>query len=215
MRKLIVCNIISLDGYFDGPGGNVMALPMDEFFDEHNLERLRAADTLLLGATTYLGLKGYWPTVADDPARSPAVANNPEVADIHRETGQRNNEIHKVVVSDSLTPDDTAPWTDTTTIVRRADAHHTVAELKEQPGKDILMFGSRTLWNDLLAAGLVDELHLMLGAAILGGGRRAFTSGAVPSLGLVDVRRRDGSDNLLLRYEVLAMRSDMLHSLNT
>jgi hypothetical protein len=52
MRKLIVANIMSLDGYFEGPGGNVMVLPMDGFFDEHNLERLRAADTLLLGATT-------------------------------------------------------------------------------------------------------------------------------------------------------------------
>jgi hypothetical protein len=55
MRKLVVVNIMSLDGYVAGPGGNVMALPMDGFFDEHNLERLRAADTLLLGATTYMG----------------------------------------------------------------------------------------------------------------------------------------------------------------
>jgi len=135
MRKLIVCNIMSLDGYFEGPGRNVMALPMDGFFDEHNLERLRAADTLLLGATTYTGLKGYWPAVAANPEVSPAVAANPEVADIHRETGVRNNEIHKVVVSDSLTADDTAPWTETTTIVRRADARQAVTELKDKPGK--------------------------------------------------------------------------------
>jgi hypothetical protein len=58
MRKLIVSNIMSLDGYFEGPGRDVMALPMDGFFDEQNLERLRAADTLLLGAATYTGLKG-------------------------------------------------------------------------------------------------------------------------------------------------------------
>jgi dihydrofolate reductase len=120
VRKLIVCNIMSLDGYIEGPGGNVMVLPMDDFFDEHNLERLRAADTLLLGATTYTGLKGYWPAVADNPEASPAVAANPDVAHIHREIGVRNNEIRKVVVSDSLTADDTAPWTDTTTIERRA-----------------------------------------------------------------------------------------------
>jgi hypothetical protein len=62
---------VSLDGYFEGPDKNVMALPMDGFFDEHNLERLRAADTLLLGARTYMGLKGYWPAVADDPACPP------------------------------------------------------------------------------------------------------------------------------------------------
>ena len=109
----------------------------------------------------------------------------------------------KVVVSDSLTKDDTAPWTDTTTIVPRADAHRAVAELKGGPGKDILMFGSRTLWNDLLAAGLVDELHLMVGAKVLGGGTPAFGAGPVPALRLVNSRRRDGSDNLLLRYEVV------------
>ncbi|GAA1722250.1 dihydrofolate reductase family protein [Nonomuraea bangladeshensis] len=202
MRNLIVSTIMSLDGYVEGPGRNVMALPMDGFFDEHNLERQRAADTLLLGATTYMGLKGYWPAVAENPAVSPAVANTPDVADLHRETGQRNNEMRKIVVSDSLTEDDTAPWTDTTTIVRRADAHEVVAELKDQPGKDFLMFGSRTLWNDLLVAGLVDELYIMVGPAVLREGTPAFSTGPVPPLQLVDTRRRDGSDNVLLHYKV-------------
>jgi dihydrofolate reductase len=203
MRKLVVSNIMSLDGYVEGPGKDVLALPMDDFFDEHNLERLRAADTLLLGATTYAALKGYWPAVARNPEVSPAVAANPDVAEVHRETGLRNDEIHKVVVSDSLTPEDTAPWTETTTIVRRADAQGAVADLKDRPGKDILMFGSRTLWNDLLVAGLVDELDLMVGAAVLGGGTSAFSAGMDSSLRLLDVRQRDGSDNVLLRYGVV------------
>lgn len=203
-RRLVVSNIVSLDGYFEGPGGNVMALPMDGFFDEHNLERLRAADTLLLGATTYTGLKGYWPAVAANPELSPAVAANPDVADIHRESGVRLNEIRKVVVSDALGEEDTAPWTETTTIVRRADAHEAVAELKGVAGMEILTFGSRTLWNDLLTAGLVDELHLMVGAGVLGGGTPAFSAGAIPRLRLVDTRRRNGSDNVLLRYEVIS-----------
>jgi dihydrofolate reductase len=201
MRKIIVTNIMSLDGYMTGPGGNVMVMPMDGFFDAYNLERLREADTLLLGATTYLGLKSYWPAVAEDPSLSPAVAADPSVADLHRETGQRNNAIQKVVVSDSLTSADTAPWTETTTIVRRSDAHSSVAALKDQPGKDILTFGSRTLWNDLLAAGLVDELHLMIGSAVLGEGLPAF-SDPVRSLRLLQARRREGSENVLLRYQV-------------
>ncbi|MGH3680266.1 MAG: hypothetical protein ACRDT2_08450, partial [Natronosporangium sp.] len=62
----------------------------------------------------------------------------PELAELHREIGQRNNRIQKVVVSDSLTGADTAPWTETTTVVRRADAPRAVAELKAQPGEDIL-----------------------------------------------------------------------------
>jgi dihydrofolate reductase len=62
------------------------------------------------------------------------------------------------------------------------------------------VFGSRTLWNDLLVAGLVDELHVMVGAGVLGAGTPAFGAGPVPPLRLVDTVRRDGSDNLLLRY---------------
>jgi dihydrofolate reductase len=78
----------------------------------------------------------------------------------------------------------------------------TVAGLKNRSGKDILMFGSRTLWNDLLVAGLVDELHLMVGATVLGGGTRTFDAGKASPLRLVEARRREGSDNVLLRYEV-------------
>ncbi len=65
---------MSLDGCFESPSCNVMALPMDGFFDEHNLERLRAADTLLLGATTYTWFKGYWPAVATTAMRPTSTA---------------------------------------------------------------------------------------------------------------------------------------------
>jgi dihydrofolate reductase len=192
MRKLIVTNIVSLDGYYEGPGGNVMALPMDASFDSYNAERLGAADTLLLGATTYTGFKGFWPGVADMPGASAA----------HLEISRRDSEIDKVVVSDSLTEADTDPWTDTTTIVRRADSHAAIADLKRAPGRDILVFGSRTLWNDLLTADLVDELHLIVGAVVLGDGTPAFGSQLPSSLKLLGSRSLDGSDNLLVRYAV-------------
>ena len=67
MRKLVVSILTSLDGYAAGPGGNVMVLPLDESFSAYNLERLRVADTLLLGRTTYEGFREYWPAIADDP----------------------------------------------------------------------------------------------------------------------------------------------------
>ncbi len=192
MRKLVVSNIMSLDGYYDGPGGDVMVMPMDEAFNAYNAERLRAADTLLVGARSYLGFKGYWPPQADNPDADP----------VSREIGRRNNAIDKVVVSDTITEDQTDPWRSTTRIVRRVDAHAEIAELKRQEGREILMFGSRTLWNDLLANGLVDELHLMLGAAVVGGGTPIFGARPPGPLRLAEARRFDGSDNLVLRYEV-------------
>ncbi|WP_370945859.1 dihydrofolate reductase family protein [Amycolatopsis sp. cg5] len=188
MRKLIVTNIVSLDGYFEGPGGNVMALPMDGAFDSYNAERLRTADTLLLGRRTFEMFQGFWPTVAENPAFGP----------VQQEISRLDNAIDKLVISDSVTLAPTAAWTDTTTVVSRAAAHAHLADLKQSDGGDILVFGSHTLWNDLLAADLVDELHLIVGAVALGGGTPAFT--AANSLRLIETRRFEGSDNHLARY---------------
>jgi len=190
MRKLIVCNIVSLDGYYEGPGKDVMALPFDEAFDDYNAERLRAADTLLLGRTSFEGFKGYWPPVAD----------NPDVRPVEREISRRNNAIDKVVISDTLTPQQTTPWRNTR-IVKRAVAHDEVAELKRQRGKEILVLGSHTLWNDLLTAGLVDELHLMIGPAFLGAGTPVFEGGTRVALRLLGSRTLKDSELVLVRYE--------------
>jgi dihydrofolate reductase len=199
MRKLIVSNIVSLDGYYEGPSKNVMdlfsyrfdAYPTDESFDAYNAERLRAADTLLLGRTSYEGFKSYWPPVAEDPHAAP----------IEREISRLNNAIKKVVVSDVLTAEETEPWHDTR-IISRADAHEQVAELKRQTGKDILVFGSRMLWNALLANSLVDELHLMIAPVVLGAGTPVFGSQPADPLRLIGTRTWGGSGNVLVRYEV-------------
>jgi len=188
MRKLIVCNIISVDGFYSGPNDDVMAMPFDVPFDDYNAERLRAADTLLLGRRSFEGFKGYWPSIAD----------NTDARPVEREISRLDNAIDKVVVSDSLTDADLDPWTNTR-IVRRAAARDAIAELKRGPGREILMFGSHILWNDLLKAGLVDELHLMIGSAFLGDGVPVF-DGPRTGLRLLDARVLDGSQLVLARY---------------
>jgi dihydrofolate reductase len=188
MRKLIVCNIVSVDGFYSGPNDDVMVMPFDAPFSDYNAERLRAADTLLLGRRSFEGFKAYWPSIADSHDAAP----------VEREISRLNNGIDKVVVSDSLTDEDLAPWTNTT-IVHRADAHERIAALKRGDGREILVFGSHVLWNDLLTAGLVDELHLMIGSAFLGNGVPIF-SGPRTGLRLLDARVLDGSQLILARY---------------
>ena len=192
MRKLIVCNIVSVDGFYSGPNDDVMAMPFDAPFDDYNAERLRAADTLLLGRRSFEGFKSYWPSIADREDAPP----------VEREISRLDNAIDKVVVSDSLTDADLPPWTNTR-ILRRSDAHGAIAELKRGPGREIVMFGSHVLWNDLLIAGLVDELHFMIGSAFLGDGVPLFT-GPRTGLRLLDAKVLDGSQLVLARYAATA-----------
>jgi dihydrofolate reductase len=197
MRKLIVTNIMSLDGYYEGPGRNVMALPMDGAFDSYNLERMQAADVVLLGHNSYQMFSGFWPSIADNPDASPT----------NRSFSQLYNKIDKVAVSNHLTIQDTDVWRDTTRVISGDDVYSEIARLKDQPGKEIVVFGSHTLWNDLLVHGLVDELHFMVGNVALGGGTPIFSE-PLPyndpkhSLQLIGTRKFEGSGNGLLQYEV-------------
>lgn len=192
MRKLIVFNLISLDGYHTGPNNDpsVMFPMMGGVFDAYTAELLRRADVFLVGRVSFQLFNSFWPKVAENPTSQ-------EWTNEQREIVEAGESVPTIVVSDTLTGN----WQDISTI-RRADAHQKIAELKAQPGKDILITGSRTLWNDLLAHDLIDEIHLMVGNVVLGAGVPAFTNKPNESLRLIDVRTWEGSNNVLLRYEV-------------
>jgi dihydrofolate reductase len=195
MRKLIVSNMMSLDGYCAGPGNDTSVLPMDEAFDAYNAKRLGAADTMLLGRVTYDMFRSFWPSVANDASATPT----------NRVVSRLMNAMDKVVISDSITSEQTEPWHNTR-IISRADAHEQLTQLKRRTGKEIFVGGSHTLWNDLLANDLVDELHLMIGQVILGAGTPVFDRQQAVSLRLIEIRKWDDSDNVLVRYEVQASR---------
>lgn len=112
-----------------------MALPMDDSLMLSMPIMHRDADALLLGRSTLDGFKGFWPTIFD----------NEEATPNQRTGSQLDNEIQKVVISDTLTADETEPWTSTIRIIQRDDAPSELRELEEQNGKNILIFGSRTL----------------------------------------------------------------------
>lgn len=196
MRSVIVSNIMSVDGYYEGPGRNMMVLNMDSAFDAYNLERIRAAGTVLLGASSFAGFSSYWPGIAD----APADPDNRALDETNREISRVYNTRAKTVVSDSFVVPEDNPWRHQTTVVPRADVGTWLDGARSEEASDILVFGSRTMWNGLVADGLVDELHLMVSPNAVGSGTPILDTAV--DLDLLETRRFAGSSNVLLRYAV-------------
>lgn len=194
MRAVIVSNIVSLDGFYAAADGNPLVLNMDEAFDEYNRERIEAADIVLLGRKSFEGFSTYWPHVAE----APADPGNRALSDDNRRTSRAYNSVAKVVVSDSLRISSDSPWAESTTVVPRAASAQWLDAARHEGNRDILIFGSRIMWNGLLTQGLIDELHLMVSPTAIVEGIAVLT---VPvSLGLLESRRLQNSNNVLLRY---------------
>ena len=196
MRSVIVSNIMSADGFYEGPGRNMMVLNMDAAFDAYNLERIQAAGTVLLGASSFQGFSSYWPGIAD----APADPDNRALSGTNREISRIYNTLPKVVVSDTYTVPADNPWQHQTTVVPRDGVRGWLESARTEEAADILVFGSRTMWNGLVADGLVDELHLMVSPNAVGSGTPILD--AAVDLDLLEVRRFAGSANVLLRYAV-------------
>jgi dihydrofolate reductase len=189
MAKLIFSNLISLDGYCAGPGGDLSRLPMGPAFDEHNVELLRSAGTLLFGRITFGMFQAFWPQVQKDPSARAVLT---EIAAL-------TAKVHKLVVSGTLSLSADEPWGDTE-VVRRAQAHARIGALKASAQRDLLAYGSHVLMNDLLRQGLVDEVRLLIGNVVLGEGVRTFEAGLTAPFVLIEEKRLAGSDLVMLRY---------------
>lgn len=179
MRRIIVNNIVSLDGYYADTSGNPLALNMDAAFDQGNLDSIGTADMVLLGRDSFEGFSAHWPFVADAP--EPGDPEAPEArafSEVNRATSRHYNTLPKIVVSDRGQVASDNPWAQTTTVVPRGEAAQWITEAKQAGDGDIVIFGSRQTWNGLLANGLIDELQLMVSPTVLGEGVSLFNVAA-------------------------------------
>jgi dihydrofolate reductase len=182
MMKIILFNMMTLDGFFEGKNGSIDWHKVDDEFNEFSVEQLQYAEGLIFGRKTYELMASYWPTPAalrDDPA----VAN------------QMNN-ISKIVFSRSLAQVD---WENTRLV--KGDAADAVRQLKAQSPGDWFIFGSADLVCSLIPHNLIDEYRIMLNPVILGSGRPLFQNIQSPlELKLVN-SRTFGNGNVLLYYK--------------
>jgi dihydrofolate reductase len=185
MRRLIVFNHVTLDGYFSGPNGDFSWAHResdDAEWDEFIKGNVSGGGTLLFGRVTYELMASYWPTPM-------ALQNDPAVA-------KRMNEGPKVVFSRTL---DQVSWSNTKLV--KGDLVEEVRQMKQEPGDGIAILGSGSLVAQLAPARLIDEYQMVVNPVALGRGRTLFEGiGERLSLRLIQ-SRAFGNGNVLLRYE--------------
>jgi dihydrofolate reductase len=186
MRRLILQEWISLDGYAADGQGRLDFFPAsqtDRYSDRDQLAFLDGVDTILLGRKTYELFVDYWPT---------ATTDEEIIAD-------RLNELPKLVFSNSLREAPWGPWPPAQVV--RGDAVAEIGRLKEREGKHMVLWGSLSLSQDLMAADLIDEFHLQLCPTLVGGGRPLFPPRqGYANLERVDLRTYD-TGVVFLHYE--------------
>ena len=158
MRKIIVSNLITLDGFFAGPNGEIDWFITGEDFFEDTPEQIDSVDALLFGRVTYEGMHSYWLSPA-------AIEGDPVIA-------ERMNSQNKIVFSKTLDRVDWGKWDNARLI--KGDLGEEVRKLKQQPGKNMMIFGSGQIVAALTQLGLIDEYRIFLNPVVLGKGKSMF-----------------------------------------
>jgi dihydrofolate reductase len=185
MRKLILQEFVSLDGRASGPKNSVDFVPAatkgDQRFGQEQLALMDTIDTILLGRVTYSMFADYWPKAKGD----------------EKEFADKMGATPKVVFSRTI---DRAPWGAWPECqISRSEPADEVVKLKRAPGKDIVMWGSLSVAQSLMDAGLIDEYRLIVCPVVLGDGRPLFADALPLSMTLLSATTLDRG-GVYLRY---------------
>ena len=182
MRKIIAQEMVSVDGFFAGPSGELDWFVWDDQMAQYSKDLLGSIDAMLFGRVTYELMAGYWPAAtaaAEDPIITDAMNNSP-----------------KIVFSRTLAK---ADWNNTR-LVKEIDRDQ-ILKMKQQPGKDMVIFGSGSIVSAFARLGLIDDYRLFVNPVILGRGKPLFKDIAERiNLKLLETRMFD-SGAALLHYQ--------------
>jgi dihydrofolate reductase len=187
VRKVIASEFVTLDGVMEEPSWTFQFSSEEQ--ERFKFDELTESDALLLGRVTYEGFAAAWPNMMEQ-YRGPRRAALGEYADMM-------NGYPKYVISKTL--QEPLEWNNSTLI--EGDVAEEVSRLKQEPGKDILIFGSGNLMNTLMRHDLIDEYRLMIFPIIVGSGKRLFRDGIDTTvLKLIDTTTF-GSGVVVLSYQ--------------
>ncbi len=185
MRKMVVSEFVSLDGVVEDPGGAEKSKHggwtwgyWNDEIGKFKLDEILATGALLLGRVTYQGFAAAWPSMKDEQGFA-----------------DRMNNVPKHVVSKTLEKLD---WNNSRQI--KGNIVEEASKLKQQPGQDILIFGSGELVRELMRHDLIDEYRLLVYPVVLGSGKRLFGDEINKTLELVETKPFS-SGVVLLRYQ--------------
>ncbi|MEH7073624.1 dihydrofolate reductase family protein [Neobacillus drentensis] len=162
MRKLVLFMHVSLDGYASDSNGGLNWIPYNEELEKYSEEIVAEVGAPVYGRTTYRMMESYWPTVLNDPN-----ATRHEI-----EHAKWLQDVKKIVISGTM---DKVEWNNTMLI--KDNIAEEIKVLKEQPGKNLVIFGSPGAAKTLLELGLIDEFLLTICPVVLGGGKSVFDGG--------------------------------------
>src|SRR5918995_707223 len=166
MRRILMFNHVTADGYFAGSDGNLNWVVPDEEIDKAAVQRMPTIDTILLGRRTYELFEAYWPHALNDPETAADPHDSSRRSSTLRDMALWINEANKLVFS--RTPKKVG-WKNTR-IVPQIDAR-AIDRMKREPGKDMIVFGSGSVVSELTRHGLIDEYQFVVNPVLLGQGR--------------------------------------------